>query len=155
MMYEIERKFLVRGEFKSQASDSEHIVQGYLSTHPKRSIRVRVKGVRAFITIKGVADASGMKRMEWEKEITIDEAEQLLQLCEPGLIEKIRYQVHVGVHVFEVDEFLGENEGLVIAEVELTREDEVFEKPDWLGEEVTGLVQYYNASLLHKPFKQW
>lgn len=153
MSKEIERKFLVRGDFKSLAFRSERITQGYLSSVPERTVRVRIKGNEGFITIKGLSNASGLTRYEWEKEIPVDEARELLQLSEPGMIDKTRYLVQVGKHVFEVDEFYGENEGLILAEIELQSEDEPFEKPEWLGKEVTGDPRYYNAMLSKKPYK--
>lgn len=153
MSKEIERKFLVRGDFKSQAFRSERIMQGYLSSVPERTVRVRIKGNEGFLTIKGQSNASGLTRYEWEKEIPVDEARELLQLSEPGMIDKTRYLVQVGNHVFEIDEFYGENEGLILAEIELQSEDEPFEKPEWLGKEVTGDPRYYNAMLSKKPYK--
>lgn len=153
MSKEIERKFLVRGDFKSQAFRSERITQGYLSSVPERTVRVRIKGNEGFLTIKGQSNASGLTRYEWEKEISVDEARELLQLSEPGMIDKTRYLVQVGNHVFEIDEFYGENEGLILAEIELQSEDEPFEKPEWLGKEVTGDPRYYNAMLSKKPYK--
>ncbi|MGM0738186.1 MAG: CYTH domain-containing protein, partial [Bacteroidota bacterium] len=131
------------------------IRQGYLSLLPERTVRVRVMGDKGFLTIKGIADASGVSRYEWEHEIPVDEAEKLLSICEPGFIDKTRYFVKQGDCTYEVDEFHGDNKGLVIAEVELQSVDEHFEKPDWLGEEVTGDARYYNSSLIRKPFKKW
>lgn len=153
MNKEIERKFLVKGEFKHQARSSSDIVQGYLSSVPERTVRVRITGNRAFLTIKGIANQSGLTRLEWEKEIDKNEALDLIQLCEQGVIEKRRYLIPVGVHTFEVDEFLGDNAGLVIAEVELQSEDEDFVRPDWLGDEVTGITAYYNSALSREPYK--
>ena len=136
---EIERKFLVIGEeYKAEAYNSTHIVQGYISRSPGRTVRVRVRGDNAFLTIKGGGSASGMSRLEWEKEISVEDALQLMLLCEPGIIDKTRWLVKAGDHTFEVDEFFGDNEGLVIAEVELGSEEETFERPSWLGKEVTG-----------------
>lgn len=155
MNKEIERKFLVNGEYKREVYASECICQGYLSSVPERTVRIRVRGERGYITIKGVGDKGGMSRFEWEKEIPVEDARELLKLCEPGVIDKVRHLVKVGKHVFEVDEFAGENEGLVIAEVELESEDEVFTYPSWLGEEVTGDVRYYNSYLSHFPYSQW
>lgn len=153
---EIERKFLVVGEaYKADAYDSAHIVQGYISRSPGRTVRVRVRGDKAFLTIKGGGSASGMSRLEWEKEIAVDEALQLMLLCEPGVIDKTRWLVRAGEHTFEVDEFFGDNEGLVVAEVELGSEDETFEHPAWLGEEVTGDRRYYNSSLTKCPYCKW
>ncbi|WP_374172663.1 CYTH domain-containing protein [Flavobacterium tructae] len=155
-MVEIERKFLVKSaDFKEQAFTYNKIAQGYLSAVPERTVRVRIKGERGFITIKGVSQQGGMSRFEWENEIPLDEALELLKLCEKGKIEKTRYEIKVGKHIFEVDEFYGENEGLVMAEVELESETEIFEKPDWLGDEVTNDPRYYNAYLSKNPFKEW
>ena len=150
MAKEIERKFLVRGEYKSQACTSFRIMQGYLSSVPERTVRIRLKNERGYLTIKGKSNASGSSRYEWEREISAAEARELLTLCEPGIIDKTRYLVPVGRHMFEVDEFYGKNRGLVLAEIELREEDEIFEKPEWLGEEVTGNPLYYNAVLREK-----
>ena len=146
-MQEIERKFLIAGEFKSLAVKSVQITQGYLSSTPERTVRVRIKGDKGFITIKGGVNDKGFSRFEWEKEISVAEAEELLQICEPGIIEKTRYLVPSGKHTFEVDEFSGDNEGLIIAEIELESENEAFEKPAFLGQEVTGDRKYYNSML--------
>ena len=155
-MIEIERKFLVTSfEFKNESYAKKSIVQGYLSSNPERMVRIRTNGKDGFITIKGMGNKSGMSRFEWEKMISLEEATALLKLCEEGAIEKIRYEVKVGNHVFEVDEFFGENKGLVMAEIELESEDEVFEKPSWLGKEVTNDVKYYNAYLSQNPFTKW
>ena len=155
MAQEIERKFLVAGEFKSLAKKATRITQGYLSSVPERTVRVRVKGEKGFITIKGIGSASGASRYEWEKEIPVEEVQELLKICEPGVIDKTRYLVKVGEHTFEVDEFYGDNEGLTVAEVELSSEEENFVKPEWLGEEVTGDVKYYNSMLMKNPYKNW
>lgn len=155
MAQEIERKFLVKGEYKSKAKQQIRITQGYLSSAPERTVRIRIKGDKGFITIKGIANDSGISRYEWEKEISVAEAEDLLKLCEPGLIDKTRFLVDAGKHVFEVDEFYGENQGLTLAEIELTAEDENFEKPEWLGIEVTGDAKYFNSMLLKNPYKKW
>jgi len=155
-MIEIERKFLtVSDQYKEQAYKKTRIVQGFLNTHKERAVRVRIKGEKAFITIKGISNTEGTTRFEWEKEISVEEAEQLIELCESNLIEKIRYEVKSEFHFFEIDEFFGENEGLVIAEIELSEENEIFEKPDWLGKEVTGDVRYYNSQLSRVPYKNW
>ncbi len=155
MGQEIERKFLVRGEFKSSARKALRISQGYLSSVPERTVRVRVRDNQGFITVKGKSDIRGVSRFEWEKEISVDDALALLGLCEPGVIDKTRYLVDYAGHTFEVDEFHGDNEGLVMAEIELSCEDEAFEKPDWLGDEVTGDSRYYNAALTKKPYINW
>jgi adenylate cyclase len=155
MTLEIERKFLVEGEFRQFADAQTRIVQGYLSSVPKRTVRVRVKGEQGFITVKGIGNESGASRFEWEKEIPVPEVEELLKLCEPGVIDKTRFLIKAGKHTFEVDEFHGDNQGLVIAEVELGSESEAFEKPSWLGPEVTGDVRYYNAMLMKNPYSSW
>lgn len=155
MAYEIERKFLVAGDFKSFSYKSTRITQAYLCSVPERTVRLRIKGDKGYITIKGIASTSGASRYEWEKEVPVDEVKELLQLCEPGRIDKTRYLVKAGKHIFEVDEFYGENEGLIVAEVELASEDEKFEKPSWLGKEVTGEMKYYNAFLIKNPYTKW
>ncbi|CDB11140.1 MULTISPECIES: CYTH domain-containing protein [Bacteroides] len=155
MPQEIERKFLVDGEYKSKAYASSRIVQGYICSARGRTVRIRIRDDKGYLTIKGPADASGISRYEWEKEIPLDEARDLMKICEPGAIDKTRYLVRSGRHVFEVDEFYGENEGLVIAEVELSSPDEPFEKPDFIGQEVTGDARYYNAQLMRHPFCRW
>lgn len=155
MAQEIERKFLVNGEFKNLATKQTRITQGYLSSVPERTVRVRIKGDKGFITIKGIGNASGASRYEWEKEIPVSEAEELLEICEPGVIDKTRYLVKNGDHVFEVDEFYGDNEGLIVAELELKSEDETFSKPEWLGKEVTGDTRYFNSMLMKNPYKNW
>jgi len=153
---EIERKFLVTTtEFISVSTAQFRIVQGYLNSNPERTVRVRIKGEKGFLTIKGKGSDSGMSRFEWEKEINISEAEALLLLCEKGAIDKIRYNVMHENHLFEVDVFFGENEGLIVAEIELQSENESFSKPKWLGEEVTSDERYYNAYLSNNPFKSW
>ncbi len=155
MAQEIERKFLVNGEFKQLAHKETRITQGYLSSIPERTVRVRTKGDKGFITIKGIGNASGASRYEWEKEIPVEEVRELLKICEPGVIDKTRYQVKAGPHTYEIDEFYGENQGLIVAEVELGSENETFEKPAWLGQEVTGDVKYYNSMLMKHPFTKW
>ena len=155
-MIEIERKFLIASDkYKEQAYKKTRIVQGFLNTHKERTVRVRIKGKEAYFTIKGISNKEGTSRFEWEKKIAVEEAEQLIKLCEPNLIEKIRYEIKVGNHIFEVDEFSAENEGLIIAEIELSEENESFEKPDWLGKEVTGDIRYYNSQLSRVPYKNW
>lgn len=155
MAQEIERKFLVAGDFKQYVRKSEHIVQGYLNSTPERTVRVRIKGDKGYMTVKGISSQSGVSRFEWEKEIPVNEARELINICEPGVIDKVRHLVDVGEHIFEVDEFYGDNEGLVLAEIELSAEEEEFAKPDWLGEEVTGDIRYYNSMLMKNPYKGW
>jgi adenylate cyclase len=155
MARETERKFLVKGEFTHQAQNKIRIIQGYLCSVPERTVRVRVKGDKGYLTIKGIGNASGASRYEWEKEIPVSEAEELMKICEPGVIDKSRYQIKSGDVTFEVDEFYGENQGLVIAEVELESESHDFVKPEWLGEEVTGDVRYYNSMLMKTPYTKW
>ena len=155
MAQEIERKFLVKEGYKQFAYTYTRITQGYLSSVPERIVRVRINADKGYITIKGVSNLSGMSRYEWEKEIPVNEAHELLALCEPGIIDKSRYLVQVGKFTFEVDEFYGENEGLVVAEIELNSEEELFEIPLWLGKEVTGDRRYYNSKLAKNPFSKW
>ena len=155
MGQEIERKFLVRGEYKSQAYASSRIVQGYICSARGRTVRVRIRDTKGYLTIKGASDAAGMSRYEWEREIPLAEAEELMKLCEPGVIDKTRYLVRSGRHVFEVDEFYGDNQGLVVGEVELASETEPFEKPAFIGREVTGDVRYYNSQLMKHPYAEW
>jgi len=156
MAQEIERKFLVKSDaFKDKAVAKTRITQGYLSSVPERTVRVRVKGDKGFLTIKGIGNESGASRYEWEKEIPLAEVQQLLKMCEPGVIDKTRFNVKSGPHIFEVDEFYGDNKGLIVAEIELSSEDENFKKPSWLGEEVTGQVKYYNSMLMKNPYKSW
>ena len=156
MAVEIERKFLVRSNaYHAAACSSEHIVQGYLQSAPERTVRVRIKGDTGYLTIKGKGTNGGTSRFEWEQAIPLADAESLLQLCEPGIIDKIRYRVPAGPHTWEVDEFAGENAGLVVAEIELTNVEEAFDKPDWLGDEVTGDNRYYNSALKQHPFSTW
>ena len=152
---EIERKFLVSGDFRPSVRRSLHLVQGYICTEHGRTVRVRLSDGRGFLTIKGPGSADGTTRFEWEKEIPPDEAGQLLRLCVSGKIDKTRHLVDFGGHTFEVDEFHGENQGLVVAEVELSREDEPFECPAFLGREVTGDVRYYNSQLMKHPYTEW
>ncbi|MBA9073185.1 CYTH domain-containing protein [Flavobacterium gossypii] len=155
-MLEIERKFLVKSDdFKAVAFAKNQIAQGYLNSHPERTVRIRIKGESGFLTIKGKGNESGVSRLEWETEIPLTEAKSLIKLCENGVIDKIRYEVKAGNHIFEVDEFFGDNEGLVVAEIELQSEDEAFEKPEWLGQEVTNDERYYNAFLSNHPYTTW
>jgi len=155
-MIEIERKFLVNSEaFKPEAFRATRIVQGFLNRDPERTVRVRVRDDEGFLTVKGLSKNDGLSRFEWEKEISKDEAKLLLELCEKGTIDKMRYEIKAGIHTFEVDQFFGDNEGLIIAEIELETENELFTKPDWLGAEVTGDIKYYNSQLSRQPFKTW
>jgi len=155
MALEIERKFLVRGEFMAGATEATDIVQAYLSRSSERTVRVRISGDIGYITVKGNSGESGLERFEWEKEIPLDDAKDLLRLCEPFAIIKTRYLVPFKGHIFEVDVFHAENEGLVMAEIELNNADEEFEKPGWLGEEVTSDPRYYNSCLSDKPYSLW
>ena len=156
MATETERKYLVLNDnYKAEAYQSSLIKQGYLSSHQERTVRVRIMGDKGFLTIKGASDDLGVSRYEWELEIPVPEAEELLNICEPGTIEKIRYNVHCGNHIFEVDEFLEENLGLVVAEIELLHQDESFLRPQWLGLEVTGDLRYYNSALSKNPYSRW
>ena len=155
-MIEIERKFLVTSnDFKDQAFKSTRIIQGFLNRDPKRTVRVRLKGNKGVLTVKGKSSNDGLSRFEWEKDIEKHEAESLLKLCESGIIDKIRYEVKVENHTFEIDEFFGDNQDLIIAEVELKHETETFKKPDWLGKEVTGNIKYYNSQLSKQPYNTW
>ena len=155
-MQEIERKFrVVSTDFKEESHQKYRIKQGFLNTHPARTVRIRITGTKAFLTIKGKSNQDGLSRFEWEKEIDVNEAQQLLTLCEPGMITKDRYLVKNGNFTFEIDEFYGENEGLIVAEIELNKETDSFEKPNWLGEEVTGDARFYNSQLSRKPYKNW
>ena len=155
MPVEIERKFLVQGDYKSLAVSHSRIRQGYICSSRGRTVRVRLRDDKGYLTIKGPSLNGGLSRYEFEKEISVDEALSLLCLCEPGMVDKIRWLVPVGKHVFEVDEFFGDNEGLVVAEVELADETEDFERPAFLGMEVTGDRRYYNSSLRSNPYKKW
>ena len=146
---ETERKFLVTNrDYKKQYSSKEKITQAYLSKDPKRSVRIRVNNRKGWITIKGESDKKGLSRMEWEKEIPLKTAKKLLKICLPNLINKIRYKIQLNNNItIEVDEFLGHNKGLVLAEIELISKDQSFEKPDWLGKEVTGIKKFYNSMM--------
>ncbi|MFK8058753.1 MAG: CYTH domain-containing protein [Polaribacter sp.] len=156
MSIEIERKFLVKNDsFKKESHQKKHIKQGYLNSDKNRTVRIRIADDKAFLTIKGKSNKTGTTRFEWEKKIDILEAEELLLLCEPTIIEKTRFLVKKEEHIFEIDEFYGDNKGLIIAEIELQNEKEVFLKPDWLGKEVTGTLDYYNSKLSKHPFKDW
>jgi adenylate cyclase len=149
---EIERKFLIKGSAWRRAG-AMRLRQGYLSTAKGRTVRVRTAGDKACLTIKGMA--VGATRLEFEYEIPYEDAKELLNLCEMPLIEKDRHRVEEGGVVWEIDEFHGENRGLIIAEVELESEDQPFSKPDWVGEEVTGDRRYFNSNLIKKPYTKW
>lgn len=155
MATEIERKFLVTGDFSEQELSSKRILQGYICSQPGRTVRVRLYGGEGFLTIKGPSADNGLSRYEFEQPIPAADAEALFRLCEPGTIEKVRHLVKVGDHIWEVDVFHGENEGLVLAEIELQTPDEPFERPVWAGEEVTGDRRYYNSMLTRCPFTRW
>ncbi len=154
MAKEIERKFLVAGDYKQAAVSSSHIVQGYIGRTPSLTFRIRLRDERGYLTVKGRTDEAGMSRDEWEYEIPAADARELLAHSD-GSIEKRRYMVPAGRHTFEVDEFFGANEGLTMAEVELSSPDEAFERPAWLGDEVTGDKRYYNSQLLQHPYSAW
>lgn len=155
-MIEIERKFLVKNEtYKSESIKKQLITQGYLSSDPKRTVRIRICEQNAYITIKGQTSESGTSRYEWEKEINIEDAKQLMLLCREGVVTKIRHLIPFKNHTFEVDEFLKDNSGLVIAEIELSNENEDFERPRWLGKEVTGIKKYYNSQLSQNAYVNW
>lgn len=157
MALEIERKFLVKGEFRKYAFSSSHITQGYICAQSGRTVRVRIRGEKGYLTIKGPGGENGMSRFEWEKEISPEDARDLMKLAQTGFIDKTRYLIRNsdGRHIWEVDEFYGDNEGLIMAEIELEDENEPFDKPEWLGEEVTGDRRYYNSYLTMDPYKNW
>ena len=155
-MLEIERKFLVTDDsYKAMAFQSDRIAQGYLGREGGNSARGRVRGEKGYLTIKGPSLDGGLSRYEWEKEIPVNEAWELVRLCHGGIIDKTRHLVKFGNHIFEVDEFHGDNEGLVVAEVELGSTEEEFERPPFLGNEVTGNKRYYNSSLTRFPYAMW
>ena len=156
MNIEIERKFLVKNtNYRTESKRSSHIIQGFLNNHKKRVVRVRLMDEKGFITIKGKSTKNGLQRYEWEKEIPMEEAMELMKLVEKPILEKTRYFVYFKKHLFEVDEFHGANQGLVVAEIELSEAEEKFDSPPWLGKEVTGKKKYYNAKLFKKPFNSW
>lgn len=155
MATEIERKFLVTGDFSGRELSCERILQGYICSQPGRTVRVRLYGDKAFLTIKGPSPDNGLSRYEFEQAIAPADAEALFRLCEPGTIDKVRHRVQVDAHVWEVDVFHGDNEGLVLAEIELQQPDEPFERPAWAGKEVTGDRRYYNSMLAKCPYSRW
>ena len=152
---EIERKFLVKGEWKPFADSRTHIEQGYFETAPGRTVRIRIRDDKGYLTIKGAPKKDGFARYEFETEIPLEDAREMMALCMPGRVDKDRYLIRNGKHTIEVDEFFGDNEGLVVAEIELESEDEPFEKPDFLGKEVTGDFHYYNKYMLKRPYRMW
>jgi len=154
MAKEIERKFLVKGEaWKARAAGVKYR-QGYLNSVKERTVRVRTIGGKGYMTVKGIT--TGATRSEYEYEIPVADADAMLtDLCEKPLIEKNRYKIRTGHHVWEIDEFFGENQGLVVAEIELKGEQEAFQKPDWIGEEVTGDSRYFNSNLINHSFTRW
>lgn len=155
--YETERKFLVVGEFKSQSYNATRIQQGYIASNNGRTVRVRIRGDKGYLTIKGPSGLKGITRYEFDTEIPLDDASELMEICEPGIIDKTRYLVKSpdGRHTWEIDEFYGDNEGLVLAEVELSHESEEFQKPEFIGREVTGDRRFYNSHMRSYPFKLW
>ena len=155
MATEIERKYLVAGDFSREVFSAERIVQGYICSQPGRTVRVRIRGDKGFLTIKGPSDEKGLSRYEFEQTIPLADAEELLKLCEPGVIDKVRNLVRRESHIWEVDVFHGANEGLIVAEIELASEEEPFERPEWLGAEVSGDRRYYNSMLTKHPFTTW
>lgn len=153
---EIERKFLLKDDsYKADAAKQLRMVQGYICRETGKTVRIRISGDRAWLTIKGKSSEDGTSRYEWEKEIDAADAENLMKLCSGSVIDKTRYIVPYDGHVFEVDEFYGANEGLTVAEIELSDKDEKFGRPDWLGAEVTGDRKYYNSMLASHPFSEW
>ncbi len=156
MHFEIERKFLVAGDFKSQAFNHTRISQGYIASGNGRTVRVRIRDDKGYLTIKGPSGKEGLSRYEFETEISLQDAEDLMLICEPGVIEKMRYLVRgADGHTWEIDEFYGDNEGLLLAEIELGSEDEAFEKPAFIGREVTGDRRFYNSHMRKNPFRLW
>jgi len=151
---EIERKFLLAGDAWRALGEPVLLRQGYLSSDKERTVRVRIEGNQGSMTIKG--KSVGATRSEWEYPIPLADAAELLdRLCERPLIEKYRRRIAIGPHVWEVDEFLGANAGLLVAEIELASEHEAFDKPAWIGVEVTGEARYFNSSLIRHPFSAW
>lgn len=155
MSLEIERKFLVKGDFKPFVQTQNRIVQGYICTDKDRTVRIRIYGEKGFLTIKSAPNEHGWSRYEFEQTISLTDAEELLKLCLPGTIDKVRHLIPCGNHTWEVDVFHGENEGLTVAEIELESENETFEVPEWIGDEVTGDPKYYNAMLTTYPYNKW
>lgn len=148
MAKETERKFLVKSEFRHLAVREIRIIQTYLSIDPQKTIRIRIADEKAFLTVKSRPQKNTITRNEWEVEIPLIDAREMMSICLPGRIVKTRFLVPSGIHTFEIDVFHEKNEGLIVAEIELNSDDESFDKPDWLGDEVTGESQYYNANLI-------
>lgn len=156
MTLEIERKFLVEGDFRPFAASASHIVQGYICAERGRTVRVRLRDEAGFLTIKGPSTDDGLSRSEFEYPVSADDACALLRLCQGGIIDKTRWLVPMADgHIFEVDEFHGDNAGLIVAEVELGSTEEDFVRPEWIGKEVTGDRRYYNSQLRAQPYKSW
>lgn len=155
MATEIERKFLVIGDFSKEVSEAQRIVQGYICSLPGRTVRIRIRNGKGYLTIKGPSDEKGLSRYEFEQEIPLTDAEELLKLCEPGAIDKVRHLIPRGEHIWEVDVFQGANEGLILAEIELSSEEELFDLPEWIGAEVSGDRRYYNSMLTKNPYTTW
>ena len=155
--YETERKFLVVGDFKSQSYNATRIQQGYIASNNGRTVRVRIRGDKGYLTIKGPSGLKGITRYEFDTEIPLDDARELMEICEPGIIDKTRYLVKSpdGRHTWEIDVFYGDNEGLVLAEIELSHESEDFQKPDFIGREVTGDRRFYNSHMRSYPYRLW
>lgn len=152
---EIERKYLVSGKFKHLAVKVNRICQGYMIADKQRTVRIRIKNDKGYITIKGKSKDGGLSRLEFEQEISFTDAEMLLKLCNPGVIIKNRYEIPWLEHIIEVDVFEEENEGLILAEIEFSDVNTQLDLPKWLGEEVTGNRQYYNSYLINNPYKSW
>ncbi len=154
MGIEIERKFLIKGDFLPFVKKEERIVQAYLCASPERTVRIRIKGEKGYLTIKGPSNGNGFAHKEFEYEIPVEDAEEMLPLCSSGRIEKTRHYAEYKDYTYEVDVFHGAHEGLILAELELESENQLYEKPDWLGDEVTGNKHYYNAYLATHPYPE-
>lgn len=155
MAIETERKFTVVGDFMKDVQSAKRITQGYICAEQGRTVRVRIAGDEGYLTIKGPSDEKFWSRYEFEQKISLADAEELMKLCISGIIDKVRHYVPYGNHVWEVDVFRGENEGLIMAEIELSSENEIFERPDWIGREVSLDRRYYNSMLSKMPYSQW
>lgn len=155
MALEIERKFLLKENENFPKENPTKIIQGYILNSKKKTVRVRMNEKNCFITIKGKSNNSGTTRFEWEKEISFEDCKNLLKLCDGNFIEKIRYSIHINNFIFEIDEFLGKNKGLVLIELELQNENQDYPRPQWLGNEVTGDNKFYNSNLSKNPYNSW